>query len=165
MLIQVFHNSRRDEVGRATAMMDGYQASDPLTHVFDLELTEAEAADINWPDRVYDLLNIGDDPAYGTPDDRAVAYRLPRNRSLSVGDVLVAYADWPHARGRSAAQQPETLALAVIGSGADGAANGVALAVASFDFESVRVNPGQVVNALHHGTTPIGWPLAPQDTA
>ena len=133
MLIQVFHNSRRDEVGRATAMRGGYQAGDPLTHVFDLELTEAEAADINWPDRVYTLLNIGDDPAYGTPDDRAVAYRLPRNRSLSVGDVLVV--------------------------------DGAAQAVASFDFESVRVDPAQLVNALHHGTTPIGWPLAPQDAA
>ena len=89
MLIQVFHNSRRDDVGRCTAMMDGYQAGDPLTHVFDLELTDAEAANSYWPDRVYELLNIGDDPTFGTPDDRAVAYRARRNRSLSVGDVLV----------------------------------------------------------------------------
>ena len=130
MLIQVFHNSRRDEVGRCTAMMDGYRAGDPLTHVFDFDLTDADAAGSNWPERVYELLNIGDDPSFGTPDDRAVAYRARRNRSLSVGDVLIV--------------------------------DGAAQAVAHYSFESVRVDPAQLVNALHHGTTPITWPVARQ---
>ena len=34
------------------------------------------------------LLNVKEDPAFGPPDPRAVDYRLCRNRSLSVGDIV-----------------------------------------------------------------------------
>jgi hypothetical protein len=40
------------------------------------------------PYQLFDLFNIGDDPRFGTPDPRALAYRARGNRSLSVGDVL-----------------------------------------------------------------------------
>lgn len=37
---------------------------------------------------VYALLNIGDDPAFGTPDPRALEYRRRGHRSLSTGDAV-----------------------------------------------------------------------------
>jgi hypothetical protein len=39
-------------------------------------------------DRAFRLLNVGHDPDFGTPDERAVRYRRRRNRSLCVGDVV-----------------------------------------------------------------------------
>ena len=39
-------------------------------------------------EQVFMLFNVGDDPAFGTPDPRAVAYRGQQLRSLSVGDVV-----------------------------------------------------------------------------
>uniref|UniRef100_UPI003F498FF8 hypothetical protein n=1 Tax=Pseudonocardia sp. CA-138482 TaxID=3240023 RepID=UPI003F498FF8 len=45
-------------------------------------------------DEAFTLLNIGHDPAFGTPDERALAYRAGRHRSLSVGDVLCVDGLW-----------------------------------------------------------------------
>lgn len=39
-------------------------------------------------DDAFQIFNVGDNPSFGTPDPRAVAYRLRGNRSLSVGDVV-----------------------------------------------------------------------------
>jgi hypothetical protein len=60
-----------DEPGPAPGRPD----SDPADHLAILE-------------QVFMLFNVGDDPAFGTPDPRAVAYRGQRLRSLSVGDVV-----------------------------------------------------------------------------
>lgn len=49
--------------------------------------TSADTVDLALAES-FDLLNIGDDPMYGDPDQRAVTYRLLGNRSLSVGDVI-----------------------------------------------------------------------------
>lgn len=89
-IVNVYLNVARDDLGHPTALFDGYKAGDPLRHCFRLPLTDAEQ---NLPssslaEKVYHLLNVGDDPMYGTPDERALAYRLSNYRSLSVGDVL-----------------------------------------------------------------------------
>lgn len=54
-------------------------AYDDTTSVDDM--TACEAA--------FRMANIGDDPAFGTPDPRAVRYRLRGLRSLMAGDVVV----------------------------------------------------------------------------
>lgn len=89
-IVNVYLNVARDELDRPTALFDGYKAGDPLRHSFRLPLTDAEQelSPSTLAEKVYDLLNIGDDPTFGTPDERAVAYRLALLRSLSVGDVL-----------------------------------------------------------------------------
>ena len=37
---------------------------------------------------MFELFNVGEDPAFGPPHPRAVDYRRCGNRSLSVGDVV-----------------------------------------------------------------------------
>lgn len=101
-LVNVFLNVARDPLGRATGMLYGYRAGDELRHVFRLPLVGAE---LDMPDavlaeRVFGLLNVGDDPAFGTPDDRALAYRLANLRSLSVGDVIELDNRWLAVAGR-----------------------------------------------------------------
>lgn len=63
-----------------------YKPSDRVTLVF--AAAEPAAAPEAICEALFELLNIGDDPALGTPDPRAVAYRERGNRSLSVGDVV-----------------------------------------------------------------------------
>jgi hypothetical protein len=52
------------------------------------------AEDMVTLDEIWRLLNVGEDPAFGTPDERAVAYRANRNRSLSLGDVVAIGPRW-----------------------------------------------------------------------
>lgn len=68
----------------------GYQAGNTVTEVFAYDETDldAEIDDLALAERAFELLNIGDDPSFGTPDQRAVDYRGRGNRSLSVGDVI-----------------------------------------------------------------------------
>lgn len=89
-IVNVYLNVARDGLGRPTALFDGYKAGDPLRHCFRLPLVDEELnlSPSDLAEKVYHLLNIGDDPTFGTPDERAVAYRLALLRSLSVGDVL-----------------------------------------------------------------------------
>lgn len=93
MRVTVFLNETRDPEGR----MVGYFGYEP-THVLRLAHTatmaEVMPADVTWDDqrildRMYHLLNVGDDPSFGEPHPVAVAYRAKRNRSLSVGDVVM----------------------------------------------------------------------------
>lgn len=86
----VYLNVARDGFGAPTGMRDGYKAGDELRMAFRLPLTDEESRTpaMKLAEKVYHLLNVGDDPAYGTPDDRAVAYRMAMLRSLSVGDVI-----------------------------------------------------------------------------
>lgn len=89
-IVNVYLNVARDSLGRPAALFDGYKAGDPLRHCFRLPLVGAELrlSPTALAEKVYHLLNVGDDPMFGTPDERAVAYRLANYRSLSVGDVL-----------------------------------------------------------------------------
>lgn len=89
-IVTVYLNVARDGFGAPTGMRDGYKAGDELRRAFRLPLTDKESSTpaMALAEKVFHLLNVGDDPAYGTPDDRAVAYRLGNYRSLSVGDVL-----------------------------------------------------------------------------
>ena len=70
------------------AMMDGFQPSHTLVHVATINVDSDTVSGAC--EKVFHLLNVGDDPAFGTPNPQAVAYRAARNRSLSVGDVLIA---------------------------------------------------------------------------
>ena len=86
----VYLNVARDGFGAPTGMLDGYKAGDELRMAFRLPLTDEEGRTpaMELAEKVFHLLNVGDDPEYGTPDGRAVAYRMAMMRSLSVGDVL-----------------------------------------------------------------------------
>lgn len=88
--VTVYLNAARNGFGAPTGMLDGYKAGDDLRRVFRLPLTvEEQAMRVEaLAEKVFHLFNVGDDPAYGTPDDRAVAYRMACMRSLSKGDVL-----------------------------------------------------------------------------
>ncbi|MCP2341144.1 hypothetical protein [Actinomadura rupiterrae] len=83
--VRVFHNTATDADGHALGF-DGYRPEHPVVEVWQLPVPTAPPLDIC--ERVYQLLNIGDDPDFGDPDLRAVGYRRRRNRSLSVGDCL-----------------------------------------------------------------------------
>jgi hypothetical protein len=79
--VTVFHNVSRH------AMLTGYERGDVLVPVATWTVRPwhdpgktAEAA--------FALLNVGDDPAFGPPDPRAVEYRDRGNRSASVGDLV-----------------------------------------------------------------------------
>lgn len=89
-IVIVYLNVARDGLGRPTAMRNGYRAGDPLRRCFRLPLAGAE---LDMPpeaiaEKVFHLLNVGDDPSMGVPDERAIAFRMACMRSLSVGDVL-----------------------------------------------------------------------------
>jgi hypothetical protein len=72
------------------SFLRGYQAGNTVTEVFAYDETnlDAETDDLVLAERAFELLNIGDDPSFGAPDQRAVDYRCRGNRSLSVGDVI-----------------------------------------------------------------------------
>lgn len=86
--IQVLHNAARDEHGRNLGMLNGYTSGDPLIHVADLQVP-ASRDYRQTLEHTYTVLNVGDDPDFGPVDSGALQYRARRNRSLSIGDVLV----------------------------------------------------------------------------
>jgi hypothetical protein len=95
--ITVFHNTTPDERGNlCKGMLDGYDHGDALVPVFTTTTERAggTAADMATLEEIFHLLNVGADPDFGTPDERAVAYRRNRNRSLSVGDVVAIGQRW-----------------------------------------------------------------------
>lgn len=79
--VRVFHNN-----DVPTSMLDGYKPGHTVTEVY--LYVEDPHDDHVLLDRAFDLLSIGRDPEYGTPDERAVEYRGRGNRPLSVGDVV-----------------------------------------------------------------------------
>ncbi|MEU7477060.1 hypothetical protein AB0A63_13820 [Lentzea sp. NPDC042327] len=85
--VRVFHNNS------APASFCGFEVNDSVTEVYsytvlvtsavsDEELAEELA------EEAFRLFNVGHDPAFGEPDQRAVQYRAAGNRSLSIGDVV-----------------------------------------------------------------------------
>jgi hypothetical protein len=84
--VRVFHNVATDSEGRAMGFF-GYEADHAVVEVF---RTTASAHDdpLTVCSHIFELLNIGHDPQFGTPDPRAVAYRNCGHRSLSVGDCM-----------------------------------------------------------------------------
>ncbi len=104
MKVSVYHNVATDDKDRLCGMLDGYEPQHPVTLVAELDFTEADVPSFEPPfgsdsdqavlNAVWILFNVGDDPDYGTPDPRAVIYRMRRNRSLSVGDVVSIDGRW-----------------------------------------------------------------------
>lgn len=89
LTLQVFHNVSSDRM----RFFEGYKPEDPLTHVFDLVVV---GADLDQGvhkvlDYAFYVLNIGHDSDRITVEDKAqaIAYRERKNRSLSVGDVII----------------------------------------------------------------------------
>ncbi|MBN1172641.1 MAG: hypothetical protein JXA67_10755 [Micromonosporaceae bacterium] len=85
--VRAYLNTTQDANGLPLGMLDGYQPGHELTLVFE---TTAPATDddLTVCEQVFRLLNVGDDPEFGTPDPRALEYRFKGHRSLSVGDVV-----------------------------------------------------------------------------
>lgn len=92
--VQVFHNVSDDRM----RFFEGYKPENPLTHVFDLEIPPHVQADMETDKGVYAalnyafmILNIGHETTMVTDEGKAqaTAYRERKNRSLSVGDVIV----------------------------------------------------------------------------
>ena len=84
--VRVFHNNEVPE-----SFLRGYETGQTVTEVFAFDETNFDPKihdHLSLAEHAFELLNIGDDPEFGTPDQRAVDYRRRGNRSLSVGDVL-----------------------------------------------------------------------------
>ncbi|MFC6094363.1 hypothetical protein [Saccharothrix lopnurensis] len=80
--IRVFHNLHD------RALLVGYQGQ-PVAEVLTYrEPPSARSRDLDLVESAFQLCNVGDDPAFGKPDPRAVRYRHRGNRSLSIGDVV-----------------------------------------------------------------------------
>ncbi|MBS2531959.1 hypothetical protein KGQ20_04165 [Catenulispora sp. NF23] len=76
--VRVFHN--------LDGRFDAYEPGHRLREVFTDTVPEREPFDVC--DAVWTLLQVGEDPAFGAPDPRAVDYRRRGHRSLSTGDVI-----------------------------------------------------------------------------
>ncbi len=88
MRVTVWHNIGTDRKGRKLGF-DGYHDGHPLVPVFQEEYAVPLSVTREMTLEAYfHLFNVGDDPAFGEPDPRAITYRANRNRSLSVGDVI-----------------------------------------------------------------------------
>lgn len=116
--VQAFHN--------LAPSFGGYAPGARMVRVFAADQpTTGDVAAVC--DAVFMLLNIGDDPQFGTPDPRAVEYRARGNRSLSMGDVI-ALSCGPEA-------DPDYYAISPAG--------------------FIPVGAPNIVTAACHGTTPL----------
>jgi hypothetical protein len=84
--VRVYLNRETDPQGRPLGMLDGYSPEHRMS--LELETTETAPTVSTVCERMFHLLNVGDDPEFGPVDERAVEYRSRRNRSLSIGDVV-----------------------------------------------------------------------------
>ena len=116
--IRAYHNSE--------SRFLEYEPGQRIVPVF--ETYEPDADHDQLCSRMYELLNIGDDPSFGQPDPRAIEYRARRNRSLSVGDVIQI--------GKEGDETPKFYAVSMSG------------------FDSIAT-PTHVVNVGRGGTTPL----------
>lgn len=88
MQVTILHNVTEDGLGRPVGLIDGYREEHQMRTVFAYASNHTDPAAA--AAEAFHLFNVGDDPAFGTPSDIAVAYRARGLRSLSVGDVVVA---------------------------------------------------------------------------
>lgn len=91
--VLVYHNVTMED-GRPIGMLDGYADGHTLSLVAVLDDMPVSRSTVATLEDVYRLFNVGDDPEFGVPDARALAYRARRNRSLSVGDVVYVGGEW-----------------------------------------------------------------------
>jgi hypothetical protein len=94
--VRAFHNVATDQAGRNLGFF-GFKPGHPVVEVF-RDVVPASSGHEAICEQVFTLLNVGDDPSFGAPDPRAVAYRARNNRSpvgdcLSVGDAFYAVTD------------------------------------------------------------------------
>ena len=82
-MVRAFHNLTAAEQHRYPCE---YMPGDRAVQVFATPAPDG-AEHLAICEALWRLLNIGDDPDFGTPDPRAVAYRQRGNRSLSAGDL------------------------------------------------------------------------------
>ena len=103
--VSIFHNVARDQHGRPTGMLDGYQTGDPVVRVFTYQADPAGRAPEVIAEEAFAICD-------GHPHDAAGAevsrrYYARELRSLSKGDVVavgeialaVASAGWTVVRG------------------------------------------------------------------
>lgn len=71
-------------------MRSGYEDGDPIAPVatYTLSDVEAESMVLDVAEDAFRVFNMGHDPEFGVPDQRALDYRAAHNRALSVGDVV-----------------------------------------------------------------------------
>lgn len=85
VMVRVFHNLTAAEQDRYPCQ---FMPGDRAVQVFATP-GPGTAEHLAVCEAVWELLNVGDDPAFTvTPDPRAVAYRKRGNRSMSTGDLV-----------------------------------------------------------------------------
>jgi hypothetical protein len=84
--VRAYLNSTYGPHGIPIGMLSGYEPGHELELAF--EASVAAAPDLAICEEIFRLLNVGDDPEFGLPDLRALAYRAQGHRSLSVGDLV-----------------------------------------------------------------------------
>jgi hypothetical protein len=94
MKIEVLHNISRDaSFGLNTVFHStqpgGYVKKTEVVKVFEYGQDDSGYSAERVLEDVFRLLNVGDDPGFGTPSEVAKSYRARSLRSLSVGDVVV----------------------------------------------------------------------------
>ena len=115
--VRVFHNLMFATLSPARPYPGECHAGDPALQAF--ATTASAASDhLAMCEEMFHLLNVGDDPAFGAPDARAVAYRARGNRSLSVGDLACVDGAWYACApsGFRAVEPPRVATDAVAGS-------------------------------------------------
>jgi hypothetical protein len=80
--VRVFHNNNAP-----LSFLYSYEKDQTVTEV-DTYLEIDEQEDVALVRKIFDLFNIGHEPEFGIPDERAEHYRKAGNRPLSVGDVV-----------------------------------------------------------------------------
>jgi hypothetical protein len=86
ILISIYHNTATDDRGTHLGFF-GYEPNHPITLVYQYTTNNPGDTQV-LAEEAYHLFNVGDDPTFGTPDERALDYRSRRNRSLTIGDTL-----------------------------------------------------------------------------
>lgn len=120
----VFHNVAANERGWPLGMVEGHRPEHEIVLVAKLDV-DADRDHLVICEAIHLLFNVGDDPEFGKPNQRAIDYRARGNRSLSRGDVVGF-----HQNGEAKFY-----------------------AVASMGFEPLTGPPRVVIKATH-GTTP-----------
>ncbi|WP_067484216.1 hypothetical protein [Actinomadura hibisca] len=105
--VHVFHNLTYPS---SRPYFSGYLSGDPAVHVF--TTTAPRGSDhLEVCKDMYRLLNVGDDPEFGTPDPRAIHYRDQGHRSLSLSDLVCVDGSWYscESSGFSKAEPPRVI--------------------------------------------------------